>query len=74
MKVASLLILVIIITGCAPRYMNKNISQEQEKQDHLDCKFEASKVGGYDWIDKASNQSNVMKACLEAKGYTRGGK
>ncbi len=54
-------------------YMNNSASEEQEKKDQLECKFEASKANGYDWIDKAINKREIMDACLEARGYTRGG-
>ena len=65
------LFITLFLIACKPAYYKDGISQEQFKQDHIDCNFEASKVGGYDSVDKAINQNNTKKACLESKGYTR---
>lgn len=67
---------LIIISGCGQQYIkkpyvNNAVSEEQNKKDILDCRFEASKATGYDYIEKAMNKNDIMKACLESKGYTR---
>lgn len=71
MKIFILLLLTICISSCKPAYYKDGISEDQSRQDQLDCNFEASKASGYDYIDKAMNQNDIKKACLEAKGYTR---
>jgi hypothetical protein len=67
------LFIILNLSACAAPYTKADISNEEKKQDILDCKLEASKVSGYDAVDKAINQGNVKRACLEAKGYTRNG-
>lgn len=71
MKYVLILSILYLLSACKPAYYKDGISEEQIKQDQLDCNFEAAKVSGYDAIDKAMNQNDVKKACLEARGYTR---
>lgn len=65
------ILLALVLSACAAPYTKEGISDEQRRQDYLDCKLEAAKVSGYDYIDKIMNQNDVKKACLEAKGYTK---
>lgn len=61
----------LVLIGCKPAYYKADTTPDEERQDKLECKLEAAKVTGYDWIDAASNKREVEQLCLEVKGYTR---
>lgn len=61
-KLIMAVLLALALSACAG--MKATPETAQQRQQYLDCKREASKISGYDYIDKVMNRNDYMKACM----------
>ena len=68
-----LLIIPLLITGCADIKLYKNVSPEQAYRDTYECKLEGQKAIGFvpdgNPFIIANNERRGTENCLRAKGY-----
>jgi hypothetical protein len=64
-KKLALAALALSLSACAAE---RPMTAEEMRADNQ-CRYEAAKVSGYDWIDAALRRAEVRERCMRAKGY-----
>ena len=76
-----LILIVFLLAGCTPKYVNPNLSEAQMQMDLINCKYEAESAGGGGmylgavhplWALAAvgARVDSLTKLCMNKKGYT----
>jgi hypothetical protein len=70
LRIALVIFTSLTLSACVDReWYKQGMDYDQRTQDYMECDYEAAKTGGYDGIDRAIRSGEVMRKCMQLKGY-----